>query len=869
MRRIAKKLLRTWLRRIPLPWFARRYTPWLTRIPMPWLSVLVGVACGMLTWLLLDPILNHRLEQVFRVDQSRRLELSSTESRHRFEKFIKEWQTAGHNFSQHGQVVGYLTSGVWEETREPPRRYTRQQQPSWYEPGHLRLNSIEPNLIVLLDSDGGARELIEARSLSVDLDRLTYFFSGREEVLISTVQQQPYLLVFSPIHRDGGGDSTYLMMVIEIDEHFLAESQATIGDADTVIALLDADTQQLIISSDSEKVFPASPLGVWNENYRVLSQALVGFQGADQNLLFTTLMSREATKRTLHNITALAQQDRLIATLVYIAAFSLAFYLISTKISHVLLRISRFGQQALGIQQPVVRRGNQLLQLEAWVKAFFRQIIEARERLRLQQEERLKESELFKSALFDNSMDPIITLDDQGRVIEVNGTANRVFRYDRGRLLGKHFDELALHPDDRDRYRKILNHCIHKHGDERGCRSQPMIAITGLGEERAVECSVISVHLPHQTVFTVYLRDVTGRKQAEREIASLAKLASENPNPVMRANQRGVIVYANAASKPLLDYWSCEQGQTLPLYWQNQVAKSLREGVEEDFEIAFSDLVYSLQLAPIPELEYVNLYARDITQMRNAEIQSRQHQSELVHVCRLSTMGEMSTGLAHELNQPLAAITNFASGCVRRIQSGVGGEEELVDAMAQITIQAERAGEIIKRLRAMVSKRPEEHEVVNLNHILLEVATFTEYEANRHRVEVSLELCEETLPVKVDLVQIEQVVLNLVRNAIDAMKMVPSMERKLLLKTRRIDATRVEMIVQDNGPGIAADAVEHLFDAFFSTKESGMGMGLPISKKIVEAHYGELSVDTSPGAGAAFHVILPTDQALDLAESLP
>jgi PAS domain S-box-containing protein len=653
------------------------------------------------------------------------------------------------------------------------------------------------------------------------------------------------------------------MLVVEIDNHFLAESQQSVVNVGIVIALLDTDTQQLIISSEPEQVFSATPLDVWSERYLMTSQALVGYQGADQNLLFTTLMSREATARTLQNITLLAQHDRLIATLVYIAAFSMAFYLISAKISHVLQRISRFGQQALGIQQPVVRQGNQLLQLEAWVKAFFRQVIEARERLRQQQQERLEESEAFKSALFDNSMDSIITLDDQGRVIEVNGTAKRIFGYDRERLLDQRFDEVALHADDRGRYRYMLRSCV-SNGDERACRSQPMTAITDNGEERAVECSVISIRLPHQTVFNVYLRDVTGQKQAAREIASLAKLASENPSPVLRSNQRGVIVYANAASQPLLDYWGCERGQTLPIYWQNQVASTLSRGVAEEFEIAFDDQVYSLQLAPVRELEYVNLYARDITQMRKAEIQSRQHQSELVHVCRLSTMGEMSTGLAHELNQPLAAIVNFASGCMRRIQSGVGGEAELLGAMAQITTQAERAGEIIKRLRAMVSKRPQEHEVVNLNFILLEVASFTEFEANRHRVEVTLELSDEGLPVKVDLVQIEQVLLNLVRNAIDAMKVVTSLERKLLLKTRRIDPHRVEVVVKDNGPGISEDAVEHLFDAFFSTKESGMGMGLPISKKIVEAHNGELAVETSLGEGAAFHVVLPSDPALEL-----
>lgn len=848
MRRIALKFQRAWL----------------TRIPMPWLSVLVGLVCGMLTWLLLDPILNQRLEQIFRDSLSNRLELSSTETRHRFEEFLKEWRIAGHNLAQHWRVVDHLNTSAWAETLETPRRYTAWQPPDWLEPGHISLSSIEPDEIALLDSDGGAREIYEAQSLPFELERLTAFFSGRQEVMITTVQQRPYLLVYSKIRRVEGFEPAFLMMVVEIDEHFLAESQMSIGNPDTVIALLDTDTHQLVISSNPTKVFPATSLNVWSDHYLVTSQALVGFQGADQNLLFTTLVSREATRKTLQNITYLAQQDRLIATLVYIAAFSLAFYLISSKISHVLKRISRFGQQALGIQQPALMRGNQLLQLEGWVKAFFRQIIEARERLRQQQEDRLKESEVFKSALFDNSMDSIITLDDQGRIIEVNGTAKRDFGYEREGVLGKRFDEFALHEEDRKQYRHMLSSCIHKQGNQRSCRSQPMTALTGSGETRAVECSVISIHLPHQTVFNVYLRDVTGQKMAEREIASLAKLASENPSPVLRANQRGVIVYANAASKPLLDYWGCERGQTLPLYWQNQVAKSLREGVTEDFEIAFEDQVYSLQLAPIRELDYVNLYARDITQMRNAEMQSRQHQSELVHVCRLSTMGEMSTGLAHELNQPLSAIINFASGCVRRIQSGVGGEAELVDAMAQITAQAERAGEIIKRLRAMVNKRPQEHEVVNLNHIILEVASFTEFEANRHQVDVKIELSDETLPVKVDLVQIEQVLLNLVRNAIDAMKVVPSEIRQLRLITRRIDPTHVEAVVQDNGPGIAADAVEHLFDAFFSTKETGMGMGLPISKKIVEAHFGELTVDTGPGEGTSFHMILPTDPALAL-----
>ncbi|MCU7798237.1 MAG: PAS domain S-box protein [Candidatus Thiodiazotropha sp. (ex Semelilucina semeliformis)] len=837
---------------------------WLARIPLPWISVVVGLLCGLVTWLFLDPILNQRLEKIFQDNLASRLEVRSIETRHRFESFLQEWSSLGHRFAQHWQVVDHLSSSAWEDSLESPIRYNRRRPPAWIESGQLILSSIEPDQVVLLDSDGGPREIFQSEALPFPLERLTDFFSGREEVVMTTIQRKPYLLVWSGIRRTEGFDPAFLMLVVEIDDHFLDESQQAVGDPDTVIALLDSENQELIVSSNRKSVFTTSPLGIWKEAYLVTSQALVGYQGVDQNLLFTTLVSREATMRTMQNILSLAQQDRFIAALVFMAAFSLVFFLISTKISHVLQRISRFGQQALGIEQPVVKRGNQMLLLESWIKAFFRQVIVARDKLRLQQEERLKESEVFKSALFDNSMDAIITLDEQGQVIEVNGTAVRAFGFDREKLLGGRFDEIAIHPDYRAKYRHMLSSCARKSGSNLECRAQSMVAVTGHGEERAIECSVISIHLSQQTVFNVYLRDVTGRKQAEREIASLAKLASENPNPVLRANKRGVIVYANTASKPLLDYWGCERGQTLPRYWQNLVNRSLTAGETEEFEVSFDGQVFSLQLAPIQELDYVNLYARDITQMRNAEMQSRQHQSELVHVCRVSTMGEMSTGLAHELNQPLSAIINFASGCVRRIQSGVGGEAELVDAMAQITVQAERAGEIIKRLRALVGKRPQEHEVVNLNHMVLEVASFIEYEANRHRVEVTLELSKESLPVKVDLVQIEQVLLNLVRNAIDAMKVVTSGDRKLLLKTKRLDDSRVEAIVMDNGPGMAPDTCEHLFDAFFSTKETGMGMGLPISKKIIEAHYGELSVETSVGEGAIFHVVIPTDPALEL-----
>ncbi|MEJ2610388.1 MAG: PAS domain S-box protein, partial [Candidatus Thiodiazotropha sp.] len=679
------------------------------------------------------------------------------------------------------------------------------------------LRSIEPKQVLLFDKYANLREIYQKQPLPFSLDKLIDYYPGKNDVMVALIDQTPYLLVWSNISYQQHHLSAVLLMIVPIDERFLYASQNMAHGTNTLIALVDADTLKLLASSDRKKITINSYLNDWNEHYLLTSHMITHYQIKDHNLLFTTFVSRDEVHKTIRNVTKLAQQDRLLAALVYVIAFSVIFYLISTKISHVLLRTSLFGQQALGIEQPVQKKGNQLLLLEDWVKAFFRQLITARDTLRSKQEERIRETEALKSALFDNSMISIITLNQEGTIVEVNGTTLKTFGYDRKQMINHRLEDMAIHPNNRERFLTMLSSCISMSAANSDCRAQPMQVVTSNGEERSVECSVIPIHLQHQTVFNVYLHDITGKKQAQREITSLAKLASENPSPVLRINSRGVIVYANSASAPLLSYWGCGRGQTLPLYWKKLVSNTLNEGMTKEYEINVEKQIFSLQLAPIQELDYVNFYGRNITRMRVAEMQSRQHQSELVHVCRLSTMGEMSTGLAHELNQPLSAIINFASGCVRRLQSGIGGEAELVDALAQITAQAERASEIIKRLRAMVGKRPQEHELVNLNHLVLEVASFIEFEASRHGVDVKLELSTEVLPVKVDLVQIEQVMLNLVRNAIDSMKQVDPEQRKLLLQTCKISAREAQVLVQDSGTGIPATTLKHLFDAFFST----------------------------------------------------
>jgi len=216
----------------------------------------------------------------------------------------------------------------------------------------------------------------------------------------------------------------------------------------------------------------------------------------------------------------------------------------------------------------------------------------------------------------------------------------------------------------------------------------------------------------------------------------------------------------------------------------------------------------------------------------------------------------VATGMAHELNQPLSAIVNFANGCSRRLQANLGQHQELVDAMGQITVQAQRASEIIRRLRTLVGKQPPIRSEVDLNRLVREVYSFVEFDAGKMDCMIELDLEPGGIPVDVDLVQIEQVLLNLVRNALDALQEVPPPTRRLTVRTRSV-GDAAEVVVEDSGPGIEPERMQSLFEPFFTTKASGMGMGLPISQTILHNHGGSIRLESVPHGGAVFFIRLP------------
>jgi two-component system sensor kinase FixL len=257
--------------------------------------------------------------------------------------------------------------------------------------------------------------------------------------------------------------------------------------------------------------------------------------------------------------------------------------------------------------------------------------------------------------------------------------------------------------------------------------------------------------------------------------------------------------------------------------------------------------------------EHYTLVIRDITFRRKAEARARQHQAELARVSRISLAGEMAGALAHELSQPLTAIAAFARGCLRLLTGPAPKPETLYEGVSEVAQQAERAGDVLGRLREFIRGGASQRALVEVGPLIEAAVDLARAEAVQNEIEIDVRLDPGLPAVLADHIQIEQVLLNLLKNAIDAIAIAVSRERLIVLEAHRKDLHTVQISVADSGPGVIDEVATSLFEPFVTTKPDGMGMGLSISRSIVESHGGRLRMAQSVGSGASFVLDLPTD----------
>jgi len=234
----------------------------------------------------------------------------------------------------------------------------------------------------------------------------------------------------------------------------------------------------------------------------------------------------------------------------------------------------------------------------------------------------------------------------------------------------------------------------------------------------------------------------------------------------------------------------------------------------------------------------------------------QQHRIELARASRMSAIGEMATSLAHELSQPLTAVMNYCNGCMRILSGGYGNTTKLKEGMQLAVESATLAADIISNVREFVRKGDVEHALVDLSRTARSVATLMALEAQRHEVEIKTDLTDVLSPVKGNMIQLEQVLLNFIRNGIDSIEKNRSQERIVRINTSQ-KGKKIQVTVTDSGEGISEDVLPKIFDAFYTTKLDGMGIGLSISRSIIEAHLGKITARSLPEGGAEFSFELP------------
>ena len=508
------------------------------------------------------------------------------------------------------------------------------------------------------------------------------------------------------------------------------------------------------------------------------------------------------------------------------------------------------------------------------------------ERLRREESE-LKRSEGHKAAILDSSLDCVIGIDHEGRIIEFNLAAEKTLGYSRSDVVGKHLADVIVPPSLREKHRTGFARYVAT-GESRVLgRRVEMTALCADGREIPVELAITRIPHGGPPSFTGYLRDITERKRNEdalREAHAEVARSEERWRSVFENSAVGValtdldgrFLATNPVYQKMLGYTD-EELQKLSFFdithedyrednWK--LMRELLEGTRRQFQIEKQyrrkdgNLVWvrnHVSIVPgtarVPQ--FLMAIVEDITDRKSLN----QARAELAKVTRITSLGVLTASIAHEVSQPLAGIVTNANTCGRMLAASPPNIEGARETTRRTIRDGNRVSEIINRLRALFARKEFTVESLDLTEVAREVITLTMSDLQRNRVVLRSELDDKLPLISGDRVQLQQVILNLLRNASDAMSEIEDRPRELLIRTECGGEDRVRLTVRDAGSGFDPEAMQKLFEAFYTTKNDGMGIGLSVSRSIIERHQGQLWASLNDGPGATFSFSIPCGRA--------
>jgi PAS domain S-box-containing protein len=488
--------------------------------------------------------------------------------------------------------------------------------------------------------------------------------------------------------------------------------------------------------------------------------------------------------------------------------------------------------------------------------------------------EGLWKSEARETAILNSALDCIVTIDHEGRITEFNPAAERTFGHRRENVLGAVLGDLIVPPVLRERHRRGMKRYLATgQGVVVGKRVE-MTALRADGTEFPVELAITRIPGDGPPSFTGYLRDITERKQAEERLRRSESFLAEG----QRLSLTGSFSWHLATDAITWSdqvYRIFEFDPTVPV-----TLERIRTRIHPDDHAMFADVIDRARaygtgfeyeqrlLMPDGSVKYLHVVAhaagnlefigavQDVTERRRAQEQLDRARSELTHVARVTSLGTLAASIAHEVNQPLSAIVTNASTCLRMLAAEPPNLDGARETARRTIRDGHRASEVVTRLRGLFTRKAVVAESIDLNAATSEVITLTASELRRDGVVVREELADGLPAVTGDRVQLQQVILNLLLNATDAMSGVDDRPRELVVRTG-FDEGGVCVSVQDSGVGFAPEDRERLFEAFYTTKAQGMGIGLSVSRSVIERHHGRLWAVRNEGPGATFTFSVP------------
>ena len=494
-------------------------------------------------------------------------------------------------------------------------------------------------------------------------------------------------------------------------------------------------------------------------------------------------------------------------------------------------------------------------------------------------EQAMRESEARKAAILDSALDCIVTVDHEGRISEFNPAAERTFGYRRDEVVGRLLADVIIPPPLREAHRRGLARYLAT-GEMRMLGSRiEMTAVGADGTEFPVELAITRIPLDGPPSFTGYLRDITARKKAEQELRRSEAFLAE----AQRLSSTGSFSWRVATdeitwSEQVYRIFEIDQAvpvtleligsrvhpDDVPLLYE-MLGRARGDGSDFEYEhrllmpdrsVKYLHVVAHGTRDQDGQLEYIGA-VQDVTERRLSEEALGRVRSELARVARVTSLGALTASIAHEVNQPLSGIITNAGTCLRMLAADPPNVDGARETARRTIRDGNRASAVITRLRALFGKNDATTESVDLNEAAREVIALSSSELQRSRVILRTELAPGLPPVTGDRVQLQQVILNLLLNASDAMSGVDDRPRQLTIITERDERDSVRLAVQDAGVGFDPQAADRLFEAFYTTKSGGMGIGLSVSRSIIESHQGRLWAVRNEGPGATFSFSIP------------